>query len=64
MKAWDLIKEFGPKIGFLPNYKSTIYSLDKSTEENWKDRGLTFTTEVLTILGAPIVIVMYYKNPV
>ena len=34
MKAWDLIKEFGPTIGFFPNNKSTIYLLDRKSEQN------------------------------
>ena len=62
MKAWDLIKQFGPKIGFVPNHKSTIYLPDRKTEDYWKDRGLTFTTDGLTILGAPIGNDMYISS--
>ena len=54
MQFWEIVKSYGPKIGYIVNEKSTVYDLDSSNKSYWEAAGLTYLDQGIEILGAAI----------
>ena len=54
LKAWNLVKSFGPSIGYLANTKSTIYHLNEKWNNKWEEAELTYTNDGIEVLGSVI----------